>query len=272
MIEDAIRYQLEGDNWIERVLIGGGVLFLGIFIIPLFTLNGYMVEVMRRVLRGETSTPPEWGDVDLVELTVDGVKQAIIAVAYGLLIFILAGIPVALFVGVGAAADVGSISVLGFLVGVGIYLVGSVAMLVILPVATANFVTEDRVGAGFDLGVIRTLGTNRTMLMAVVFAFVVNVLMSAVTGALGFTLVGYLAVPFVFFVGQSAIFYIWAEGFADAYEEAYGEPPLGDRSGGDDGGVVGSTDDDGPTDDTGSTDGVGTTATEFGTTDDDRWS
>jgi len=260
MIEDAIRYQLEGDNWIERVLIGGGVLFLGFLLVPLFTFNGYMVEVMRRVLRGETTTPPEWGNLDLVETTIDGVKQAIIALVYGLAILLVAGVPVALLVGVGVAGDVASLSILGVLVGGGIYLVGGFAMLVILPVATANFVTEDRVGAGFDMGVLRTIGTNKTMLMAVLFAFAVNVLMSGVTGVLGFTLVGYLAVPFVVFIGQAAIFYIWAEGFADAYEEEYGEPPLGDRSGGDDS-AAGLAND-----------GVGTTSTEFGQTDDDRWS
>jgi len=260
MIEDAIQYQLEGDDWLERVLIGGGVLFLGFFVIPLLTFNGYMLEVMRRVLRGETSTPPAWGDLDLVELTVDGLKHAVIVLAYSLFIAILAGIPFLLFAAVGAVADAGGLAFLGILVGGGIYIVGSFAMLVIFPVATANFVTADRIGAGFDTAVIRSLSTNKTMLMAVLFAFVVNILLSVVTSVLGFTIVGYLAVPFVAFLGQSAIFYVWAEGFADAYEEEYGEPPLGDRSGGGD---------DGPTADT--TDGVGTTSSEFGTADDDRW-
>lgn len=268
MLEDAIRYQLEGDDWLERVLIGGGVLFLSIFIIPAFTFNGYMLEVMRRVLRGETSTPPEWSELDLVELTVDGVRQAIIGLGYGLVIVILAGIPTVLFVGLGAAADVGALSLLGLLVGGGIYVVGVFAMLVVVPVATANFVTEDRIGAGFDVDVIRTLGTNRTMLGAVLVAFAINVLLSAVTSVLGFTIVGYLAVPFVFFVGQSAIFYAWAEGFADAYEEAYGEPPLGERSGGDGVDAAGLSDDDGGSTD----DDAGTSGSESWSDDEDMWS
>lgn len=260
MIEDAIRYQLEGDNWIERVLVGGGVLFLGIFIVPLFTFNGYMIEVMRRVLRGETATPPEWGDLDIVETTIVGVKHAIIGLAYAFVIAIIAGIPVALLLGVGIAADVGSLSLLGVLVGGGLYLVGSIAMLVVFPVATGNFATEGRIGAGFDFDVLRTITTNKTMLRAVLFGIVINILLSVVTSILGFTIVGYIAVPFVAFVGQSAIFYVWAEGFADAYEAEYGESPLGDRSGGD-----------GPTDDSDSTESVGT-ATEYGSTDDDPWS
>ena len=61
MLEASLRYQMQGDEWLKRVLIGGGLTFVGllfgIFILPLalfFTVNGYMLEVMRRVLRGET--------------------------------------------------------------------------------------------------------------------------------------------------------------------------------------------------------------------------
>ncbi|PSQ00092.1 hypothetical protein BRC94_06090 [Halobacteriales archaeon QS_5_70_17] len=102
---------------------------------------------------------------------------------------------------------------------------GSLVLAAVLPVATGNFVRTGRIGAGFDFGVLRTLVTNRTMLVAVLYAFVVNILLSVVANVLGFTIVGFLAVPFVAFVAQSAIFYIWADGFADAYEAEYGQRP-----------------------------------------------
>lgn len=226
MIEDALRYQTQGEDWLERMLIGGGVLFLGFFLfIPVFTFNGYMLEVMRRVMDGETETPPEWRDLDLVDTTVWGLKHVVIILGFSMVVFLAAFIPFVLFVGIGAAADEGSLSLLGILVGGVIYFGGSLVLAPIFPVATGNFVRTGSIGAGFDFDVLRTVVPNRTMLMAVLYAFVANILVSAVSSALGFTIVGYLAVPFVAFAGQSAVFYIWGGGFADAYEEEYGERP-----------------------------------------------
>ena len=225
MIEDALRYQTQGDDWIKRVLLGGGVLFLSIFIVPIFTFNGYMVEVMRRVLGGDTASPPEWGELDLVDTTIYGLKHAVVVLAYGLVVALVAGIPLIVLTGLGNALDVGLITGLGLLVGGLAYFVGSLALLAILPVATANFVMEDSIVAGFDLETLRAVVPNRTMLMAVLYAFVVNILVSIVTSILGATIIGYLAVPFVVFIGQSAIFYVWARGFGDAYEELHGERP-----------------------------------------------
>jgi len=232
MIEDGLRYQTQGENWVKRVLIGGGVLTVGLLfsvllipLIALFTFNGYMVEVMRRVMRGEKTVPPEWGNLDLVATTIDGVKQAIIALAYGLVLVLVAGIPFGLLVVLGGALDVGILSALGFLVGGLAYFVGTLVLLAVLPVATANFIVEDSVAAGFDFGVLRNLVTNRTMLMAILYGVVINILMSVVTSVLGSIFIGLPAVPFVVFVGQSAIFYVWAGGFADAYREVYGDLP-----------------------------------------------
>lgn len=232
MIEDAIKYQTQGEDWVRRVLIGGGVLAAGILlfflVVPLvafITFNGYLLEVIRRVMRGETTNPPEWGELDLVAVTVNGLRHAVIAFGYGIVLLVLSALPVVLLGGIGAAADSGLFSGLGFLIGFGIYFLGALVFQVIAPIATGNFVLEDRIGAGFDFGVISDLATNRTLLVAVLYGFLINVGMSAVASILGFTLVGYLALPWLIFVGQSSIYYVWARGFADAYREEYGELP-----------------------------------------------
>ncbi|WP_424002912.1 DUF4013 domain-containing protein [Haloarcula salina] len=259
MIEDALRYQTQGDDWLKRVAIGGGVLFLGIFILPLFTFQGYMLEVMRRVMRGETETPPAWGDLDLVEITVDGVRHTVVMVGYALALLVVLAIPgVVIFTGI--VGESGALAVLGVLVGGLVYLAGVLAMAAVLPVATGNFVKEDSIGAGFDLDVLRAVVTNRTMLMAVLMAFAVNIIVSAVSSVLGFTIVGYLLVPFVAFVGQSGIMYIWADGFADAYEEEFGEPPLSPAAGGPGTGVGTTADVAGESDDRGTGDETDDTA------------
>lgn len=259
MIEDALRYQTQGDDWLKRVAIGGGVLFLGVFLIPLFTFQGYMLEVMRRVMRGETETPPAWGDLDLVGITVDGVRHTVVMLGYGLALLVVLAVPgVVLFTGI--VGESGVLAVLGVLIGGLVYLASVIAMAAVLPVATGNFVKADSIAAGFDVDVLRAVVTNRTMLMAVLMAFAVNIIVSAVSSVLGFTIVGYLLVPFVAFVGQSGIMYIWGEGFADAYEEEYGEPPLSPAS-----------PTDGPDTGIGTTSGMGEESTDqvAGGTDDD---
>ncbi|NHN63739.1 uncharacterized protein DUF4013 [Haloarcula quadrata] len=230
MIEDALRYQTQGDDWVKRVALGGVVLFFGFLIVPLFTFQGYMLKVMRRVLRGETDTPPAWDELDLTDITVDGIRHTVVVMGYGLLLTLALAVPGLLVIGGGLGGSEGLLLV-GFLVAALLYLIGVLAMAVILPVATGNFVRADSIAAGFDRDVLWSVGTSRTMLMAVVMAFGVNILISVGATVLGFTIIGYLAVPFLAFVGQSAIMYVWGRGFADAYEEEYGEPPLAPTTG-----------------------------------------
>ncbi|AAV48007.1 unknown [Haloarcula marismortui ATCC 43049] len=230
MIEDALRYQTQGDDWVKRVALGGVVLFFGFLIVPLFTFQGYMLEVMRRVLRGETDTPPAWDELDLTDITVDGIRHTVVVMGYGLLLMLALAVPGLLVIGGGLGGSEGLLLV-GFLVAALLYLIGVLAMAVILPVATGNFVRADSIAAGFDRDVLWSVGTSRTMLMAVVMAFGVNILISVGATVLGFTIIGYLAVPFLAFVGQSAIMYVWGRGFADAYDEEYGEPPLAPTTG-----------------------------------------
>ncbi|WP_137682779.1 DUF4013 domain-containing protein [Haloarcula mannanilytica] len=225
MIEDALRYQTQGDDWVKRVALGGVVLFFGFFIVPLFTFQGYMLEVMRRVLRGETDRPPAWDELGLVDITVDGVRHTVVVLGYGLLLTLVLAIPGAMIIGGGLAGSEGLL-LSGVLVIALLYFVGVIAMTVILPVATGSFLRADSIAAGFDRDVLTSVGTNRTMLMAVVMAFAVNIIVSIGSSILGITIIGYLAVPSLAFVGQSAIMYVWGRGFADAYEEEYGEPPL----------------------------------------------
>ncbi|MDS0221965.1 DUF4013 domain-containing protein [Haloarcula sp. S1AR25-5A] len=184
-----------------------------------------MLEVMRRALNGETDTPPAWDELDLVDITVDGVRHTVVVLGYGLLLTLVLAIPGAMIIGGGLGGSEGLL-VAGVLVIALLYFAGVIAMTVILPVATGSFLRADSIAAGFDRDVLTSVGTNRTMLMAVVMAFAVNIIVSIGSTLLGITLIGYFAVPFLAFIGQSAIMYVWGCGFADAYEEEYGEPPL----------------------------------------------
>jgi len=222
MIEPALRYQTQGQDWIKRVAIGGALVFLSFFLVPIFTVYGYLLELMRQVMRGDTDVPPEWGDYDIVELTIDGAKAFAILFAYGLVVGFVTLLPAGVLFLLGAILRSAIISFLGTLVASVLYLVGIVVIAVVAPIMICNFVVKDDLAAGFDIDVLRTFVTNRTMLRAVGLAIVVNLAVSIVSSFLFFTIVGPAIIGFV---GLSAVAYIWATGFADAYSEVHGELP-----------------------------------------------
>lgn len=223
MIERALRYQTEGDDWLKRVAIGGGVVFLAnLVFLPLFTVYGYMLEVMRRNLDGDTETPPEWEEFDIVDVSIDGAKAFAILFAYTTAVGLVILIPSGVLLLLSAVLRSGILGFLAIVVGGVLSLVGALLIAIIAPVAIGNFAITDDIMAGFDIGVLRRLGTNRKMLRAAVFAIGVSLLISVVSSVLFFTIVGPALVTFV---GFSAITVIWASGFGDAYREIYGELP-----------------------------------------------
>ncbi|WP_276249890.1 DUF4013 domain-containing protein [Haloarcula rara] len=225
MLEAALRYQTQGEDWIKRVGIGGVLLFFFWLFVPVLTVYGYMMEVVRRVLRGDTENPPSWGEFDIVDLTIQGAKTFAILFAYGIVVGLVAGIPSAVISFIGAVAGIEILSLLGSLVGFVLNFAGSLLLAIVVPVALSNFVLKDELAAGFDVNVLKRVCTSRTMLRAVGFAIVISILMQVVSTVVGITIIGLLVVPFIFFVGFSAIAFVWASGFADAYREIHGELP-----------------------------------------------
>lgn len=222
MIEAALRYQTEGEDWIKRVLIGGALVFLSFFLVPIFTAYGYLLEVMRQVMRGNTDVPPEWGDYDIVQLTINGAKGFAILLAYGLIVGFVALLPGGVVFLLGLVLQSGIISALGTLLVALFSLVGVIITAVVTPIMLGNFVLKGDLGAGFDIGVLRTFVTNRTMLRAVGLAIAVSFLVNIVSNVVFFTIVGPAIISFF---GLSAVAYIWATGFSDTYREIHGELP-----------------------------------------------
>lgn len=226
MIEAALRYQTQGEDWVKRVVIGGGAMLLAFLIfLPIFTVYGYILEVMRRVLQGDTDTPPGWGEFDIVQLSINGAKAFAILFVYGLVIGSATLLPAGVLVLLGALTGSGTITALGTLIGGALYLAGIVVIAVVTPVMICNFIIEDDLSAGFDIDVLRTFITNTVMLRAVGLAIVVNFAVGVVSSVLGVTIIGAPIGFVVTFVGLSAVGYIWATGFAGAYREEIGELP-----------------------------------------------
>ena len=225
MIEEALRYQTEGDDWVKRIAIGGGLLLFSIFLIPVFTVLGYLLEVVRNALRGDVEQPPKWGDYDLVDLTINGLKAFVILFVYSFVVSIISWVPLTLLGAIGDALDIGLFALLGTLVYLTLSLVGGLAVAVITPVALSNFVLKEEISAGFDINVMKNIIPEIAMLRAVGIGIVIYLITAIASGVVSILVITALIVPFILFVGISGIALVWGQGFAEAYETVYGGLP-----------------------------------------------
>ena len=225
MIEQALRYQTKGDDWVKRIAIGGGLLLFSIFLIPVFTVYGYLLEVIRNAMRGDIEEPPAWGDYDLVELTINGLKAFVILFAYSFVVGIISWVPSTLLGVIGGALDLGFLALLGTLVYFLLSLVGSLAVAIVAPVALGNFVLEEDISAGFDIDVLKNVATEMTMLRAVGMGIAIYLLTAIVSSVVSILVITALIVPFILFVGISGMALVWGQGFAETYREVFGDLP-----------------------------------------------
>jgi len=235
IIEDALRYPWTGDRNAERILIGGLLGLLGIFLVPILFVYGYLVRVLRNVIAGETATAPtfdDWG-----ELFSDGLAAFAIGAVYFGVPFLLVAVGWALsfflfIAGAGLGSDGGAAAgtLLGFFGLFAVQLLAGVVFLVagyLLPGAVAAYVRTDRLGAAFSPSTVRTIVTNREYAMAWLFAFVINMLAGVATNVALVTIVGILLVPFISFYGQVACTYAIGVGVADISLDGEPESTVG---------------------------------------------
>lgn len=191
-IGKAFAFVFDDDQWITKILIGAGILLLGllfswVLLIPLILafaiLSGYMVEIVRRVIRGDLNQLPEWDNWGT--LIADGLKSLIIGIVYalpGILISICLGIPGGVLTengeGIGALFSV-TASCLSF--------VWTIIMLVLLPAAIAFWVARDDLGAAFRFGEIIGFVRNN---LATYLVTMVMTLVASIIGSLGSVVCG----------------------------------------------------------------------------------
>ncbi len=161
-LKSLFRFPFQGPDWASRFIIGCA-LFIASYIIPIVPMlfaYGYVVEVMRRVIRGEEPGLPPWEDWG--RLLMDGLRAFAVGLAYllpGTLVYFgsvglyFAGFFVPLSLGMedqevfwfvmGAMV----LLFLGIFLSFLLYFLGAIP----LPAALAHFVAEDRLGAAFQV-------------------------------------------------------------------------------------------------------------------------
>lgn len=56
----SLTYMFEEDDWVAKFLIAVGMVLLSILILPAFILQGYLIEIIRRVQRNQPTVLPAW--------------------------------------------------------------------------------------------------------------------------------------------------------------------------------------------------------------------
>ncbi|WP_224447093.1 DUF4013 domain-containing protein [Haloprofundus salilacus] len=220
MISDSLNYLRESDDAVATVLVGGILLLLGFLLVPLFTVAGYLVRVLRGTAKGD-DRPPAFDD--RVEMTVEGLFASVVGFVYFVVPSLLVGLVGFLIVSVAFVVVPGEpspapdplvgvaltlVSVVG---SVGLWLVGLYAG----PAAVANYATTGRFGAAFAGRSLWEAMTTRAYATAWLSAALVLLASGVLGGLLATTFVGGLLTTFVTFYALVAAAYLlgrsWGE-------------------------------------------------------------
>jgi hypothetical protein len=168
-LKSLFRFPFEGPQWQGRFVVGSALMLAGMIIpiVPSLFVGGYVLRVMRQALAGQAPSLPEWDDWG--GLTRDGLSVLVIGLVYflpALVVWIggmalyFAGTFYLPFAAAGGADEaqaftsfmmliLGSMAVmfLSMALGTLFSILGAVA----LPLATAHFAAEGRLGAAFRL-------------------------------------------------------------------------------------------------------------------------
>lgn len=225
VFEAALRYPTNGETAVERLLIGGVLILLSVFVLPIFLVYGYLVRSLAAVAAGDEEPPAfdEWA-----ELFVDGLKVFVVGFVYGIVPVALA---VAFFVPVSVTTAVASDRPSGVLTGVGVLaffvlLVIGLAVAYVIMAALSHFAVEGRFGAAFEFGAIGRFATSESYVVAIVLAIVLQVIVSAVIVAVVVFTLGlalFVLIPLGAFVNFWT-YLVTVHLFGAAYSEAMGEP------------------------------------------------
>ncbi|MCS7055609.1 MAG: DUF4013 domain-containing protein [Thermoflexales bacterium] len=193
-IGKSFSFVFEDPRWVDKVLIGAGMLILGsllsvvlIGVIPVFIVGGYALETLRNVRRGERYPMPEWKD-RWGEWLMLGLKLWVVTLIWSLPMFVLI-MPMAVALAITGQQELeGAAAVIALCSGLAVFAWGLVVALASPAIYTRVAETEE-IGAGLRFGEI--LSFTRQHLGEVIIATLVLILASLVFSLAGF-LIGLL--------------------------------------------------------------------------------
>lgn len=225
-------FSFVGDDprWVNKILIGGGLVFAGILTsitvvggLVLFAIVfGYCLQLTRNVIAGERQPLPEWADWG--RLMGDGFKSIAVSLALGvpiLLIYLLFGIPSAVL---NAASETGTSDAGMVVLGIGVCLALPLALITTLisPIAIGRLAATGSIGQALKLGgILTTLRANfvtylLVLLIGIVAGFISN---------LGLLACG-IGLPFTAFYAYLVNYHLYGQAHRQTQgaQPGYGQP------------------------------------------------
>jgi hypothetical protein len=161
-IGKSFTFVFEDDAWLTKILIAAAIILLGVLfswlllipaILAAALINGYMVEIIRKVVGGNLDELPEWDNWG--DLIVDGLKVIVIQLVYALPAIILS---VCLAIPMAAISDnAEGLSVFLSVVLSCFLILWAIVVSIVLPAATAVFAATNDLGAAFRFGEVFAL-------------------------------------------------------------------------------------------------------------------
>jgi hypothetical protein len=188
-INRAFRYVFEDKEWITKLLIAIVMSILSFLILPAFILQGYLVTIVRRVMRLDSVPLPEWADYG--KLLKDGFFVTVAQIIWTLPFLVILFIGVGATIGFGGLAEVSeglaTAGAMGsFILVFCLAFLFAIALLFITPALYIQYAIKDDFGTMFRFGEIFDIIRNH--LADILVAFLVTVAaafaFSLVTGVL----------------------------------------------------------------------------------------
>lgn len=182
MSMNSLKYPLDSDNLFETLAIGTVLVILSIFILPLFILVGYQMKIINYSSRNKNVPKFEY----YMEFVINGMKYALIAIVYVILLFLL--MIITSFIGE-INSIIGGISLL-------VIILAYLTYLYLIPAIMFEFAQKYKIEDAFDFKEMLSYAKSIEYLkISVLLTIVYPILFGIVQVGLAITVIGIILIP-----------------------------------------------------------------------------
>lgn len=241
MLKDALLYPWDDGEAGRTLVVGGLLTFLGVLVLPALVVLGYWLRVVEAELDDDGSPPAMAGWADLL---LDGLKAALVLVAYVLVPLVVGFVVVGAVLGAfgfrtgRVVTDPGAAATAGGLALVAVVLLGALALLAlyVAPAALVLLAGTGELSRAFAFGTVRDLVWTDAYAAAWLVGLVVVALETVALTVLNAASIGVIVSGFVGFYALLATGHLYARGAREAglTIEAAADEPASDGDDADD--------------------------------------
>lgn len=150
----AFSFPFKDPEWVSKFVLAAVFMVLSIFMVGIFIVAGYLVQVTQGVMRNEENPMPAWDDIG-VKLVV-GFKYVVVHLVYALPVFIIIGIFVimAIVSGISSSHNEGTfvgMFLVAYLFTIFFSVLYGLALAALTPVIAVKFAERERIGDALDI-------------------------------------------------------------------------------------------------------------------------